>query len=558
MKNLKIFIKDNSLALLLIFAYILLLAPYSLNYIFYMPDERHYVDAAIYMLKHGDYLSPHNPDGGFRFLKPIFTYWVVLSSYVIFGISEFSSRFPFLLAAGMVLWLTYRTTLLAFKNKETAILSVIILGATPILHRSTPLTLTDLLLLIFLQVMIWGVIGLLVSNIKKSGYLWAIYIGAGMAVMTKGLPAVAFLMVALFFLLVNPWRRFRLKEILHFPSLIIGLVLGSFWYVAIYQQHGSEAIASFVEDQVGIRVAEKIGLIAVNFFSSVLVIILIMFPLMLPGWRSLFYRHSEINQNKQIKSILGFSVLWVLAMIGMASLVSKFYYRYLVPVIPVMAMVMAYFIWSQQSKKGTKRLLKTALIIAYAIFILVNIAGIASAILFMAPKWYFAVFVISIGISSWYFTKWINEILLKQSTLTYLLMAGIFFGLFFVIKPISYPGEGKQIAEKLQELKIKNTDAIQFYGKTRSASRLRVATKGEFYLKAWQPYQSQILPETEVVIIADTYLDSLALDDFKIYPASAVWGDIRVDEIYQAKTEKELNELKFKRSDLYFIGIREE
>jgi len=417
MKAITSFIKEHSLALLLVMGYLVLLAPYSLNYVFYMPDERHYVDAAIHMLKHGGYLSPINPDGGYRFLKPIFTYWLVLGSYALFGISEFSSRFPFLLTAGMVIWLTYRTTLLAFKKKEVALLALVIAGATPIMHRSTPLTLTDLLLLVFLQIMIFGVVALLVCPEKKNKHWWAVYLGAGMAVMTKGLPAIAFLLVALFFLLINPWKRFKLKDALHLPALLTGLVLGSFWYVAIYLQHGTQAIASFYEDQVGMRVAEKAGLIASNFTWSVLSIILIMFPFMLPGWRSFFYPNPEIKEHRNVKTILGFASLWVLAMIGMATLVSKFYYRYLIPVIPVMAMVMAFSIWSQQDKKAVQRLIKTIRIFAFILFITVNVAGLVAIILFFGPRWYFLVFTINIFTASYFFFKTKQADMLKAITI---------------------------------------------------------------------------------------------------------------------------------------------
>ncbi len=558
MDSLKKIVNHHGNAILLILIYILLLSPFSLNYIFFMPDERHYVDAAIYMLKNGDYLSPHDPNGGFRFLKPIFTYWTVLSSYLIFGVSQFSSRLPFLLAAGFSLWMTYKITLLAFKEKKTAILSMTIMGASPVLLRSAAASLTDLFLLIFLQIMIWGVIGLLRNPDKRKAYLWAMYMGAGFAVMTKGLPAIAFLLVSLFFLLANPWKTIKLNEIFHLPSLCTGIVLGGFWFVAVKMIHGSEALSSFYEDQVGIRVAARIGLIVKNFFISILVVLLILFPMMLPGMRSLFYKTNITNtfKNKEQTAIFGFSILWVLAMIGMASLVSKYYYRYLIPVMPVIAMVFAFFIVKNENKKGVHKIFNTTVWLVYLLLLLVSITGIASVYLFDGAVWQIIALIAIIGFSSWFFTKRKTTELNIKASLIVGMMGTTILAFFFLVKPISYPGQGVQITEKLKENKIEPSQSIQFYGKTRIASRIRVASKGNFFFKALKPFETPINPKTNIVIFEDTYLDSLAVEDFELKKLSDVWSDIDPKEVWEARKKGELQDLKEQRSESYYLGIR--
>jgi 4-amino-4-deoxy-L-arabinose transferase-like glycosyltransferase len=80
--------------------------PFSASFVAHHPDERHYTDAALWMLRNGDFLIPHCADGSLRFEKPILTYWVIAASYAVFGISPLSSRLPFLLAGCGVLWLT--------------------------------------------------------------------------------------------------------------------------------------------------------------------------------------------------------------------------------------------------------------------------------------------------------------------------------------------------------------------------------------------------------------------------------------------------------------------
>ena len=558
MKTISTFFKNHSTALIFILFYVALLAPFSLIYIFFMPDERHYVDAAIYMLQHGEYLSPHDPNGGFRFLKPIFTYWAVLVSYVTFGVSQFSSRLPILLTAGFSLWMTYRIALLAFNEKKIANYALIIMGAAPVLHRSTCATLTDFFLLIFLQIMILGVVGLLIKSENRKAFLWAMYFGAGMAVMTKGLPAIAFLAVSLLFLIVNPWKRLKLKEALYIPALLSGIILGGFWFIAVYYIHGGEALGSFYEDQVGIRVAARISMVFQNFLYSMLVVLLILFPMALPGFRSLFYRKnlSEASKNKENKAIFSFIVIWILAMIGMATFVSKFYYRYLIPAIPAIAILFAYFMHLNENRPGLRKMGKAALWVAFILLLLVSFGGMASVYLFDGAAWQIFVLLIFALSAIIFFVKNYNKELFKKSRITFVLMVGIFFALFFLVKPISYPGQGIQITEKLMQNEISGEGSIQFFGKTRIASRIRVASGGEFYLKANKQFEASILPNTQYLIFEDTYLDSLNLENFQIQKLSNVWGDIDPAEVWEARKEGKLQELKEKRSESYYLGIR--
>lgn len=91
-----------------IFAFAICISPLALNYVIHHIDEMHYTDAAIQMLRTHDYFTPIKADGTPRFLKPVFSYWMIVGSYKIFGISQFSSRIPFFICGLFLLWITYR------------------------------------------------------------------------------------------------------------------------------------------------------------------------------------------------------------------------------------------------------------------------------------------------------------------------------------------------------------------------------------------------------------------------------------------------------------------
>lgn len=53
------------------------------------PDERHYTDGAIAMLRgDDDWLTPHDPDGSIRLKKPILSYWVTARSCAALGVTR--------------------------------------------------------------------------------------------------------------------------------------------------------------------------------------------------------------------------------------------------------------------------------------------------------------------------------------------------------------------------------------------------------------------------------------------------------------------------------------
>src|SRR5579859_5250819 len=104
--------RSASDVLVLIAVFLLALLPYAVSFVLMYPDENDYLDGGVLMCQSHDYLMPAWPnDAPPDFIKPIFTYWVVLVSYKLFGFSLAAARLPFLLAGAGVVWLTHRLAL---------------------------------------------------------------------------------------------------------------------------------------------------------------------------------------------------------------------------------------------------------------------------------------------------------------------------------------------------------------------------------------------------------------------------------------------------------------
>jgi 4-amino-4-deoxy-L-arabinose transferase-like glycosyltransferase len=305
-------------------------------------DECLYTDAAIQMVQTGDYWTPRYPDGGVRFLKPILSYWVLVTSYHVLGISYFSSRLPFLLAAGAMVWLTYRLGLRLLGSPSAALLAALILGSNTqffaLAIRSTP----DALLCVFVLMSLLGFVRLLFAGDRSfAAYLLA-YGGAGLAVQTKGLLGLCPAAFALGFAAVRAPPGTRLRDLLEARAIGIGLTIALFWYVVVFARHGQPVLAQFFSDQVTAKVAFSpltcvtnlgvYGLAVLRHFLPWTLFLLIGLAVCRPALAGFFREH-----RRQCWFLAG----WFLLLAVMFSFGSDRRTRYLAAAYPLLAILLA-------------------------------------------------------------------------------------------------------------------------------------------------------------------------------------------------------------------------
>src|SRR5262249_42715974 len=159
-------------------------------------DERLYTDSAILMRRTGDWLTPRWPDGTPRLQKPILTYWLTTSSYALLGTGPLTSRIPFMLVGALIIVVTYRMTLSLTGDRRRAVLAAPITFSQHQLALGSIRSIPDVVLTLCMLVSAWGFLTLLLEERQTPGAYWAAYVGAGLAVATKGLLAVAFVLFA--------------------------------------------------------------------------------------------------------------------------------------------------------------------------------------------------------------------------------------------------------------------------------------------------------------------------------------------------------------------------
>ena len=207
------------------------------NETFYAETPREMIEAADYVNPTFDYHS--------RLNKPPFSYWVVASSYKLFGISEAAERLPIVLGALAMIAITYGLGAAVFSS-EAGLFAAIGLAASPRFLMFSRRIIIDVYLAMFMSLAL--LLFLLAEKYpaRRRLYLLLMYICIGLGVITKGPVALA-LPALVLLVYLTLYRRLRsLREMMLPAGLIVIAVLVLPWYVAIYVQHGWSHIQAFI------------------------------------------------------------------------------------------------------------------------------------------------------------------------------------------------------------------------------------------------------------------------------------------------------------------------
>ena len=305
-------------------------------------DEGWYTNAAIEMVRTGDYLTPRYADGSVRFRKPIVTYWVLVASYTTMGIGMVASRLPFLLAGCIVLWVTYRIGRSATGDSHTGVAAAAILASNIEFMESATKSTPDMLQCLFLTLSIWGAVEIIFQQRRESRWYALLYVGAGLAIATKGMLAMMLVFFVWAFARWGPMTDRTGIQIMHRGWLGVGLLIPLSWFVASTLLQGSAAISTLFEDQIGERLEGAQTFVLTN----VLLYLLTPFRFFAP-WIVLLViavmtqRDFLFQYIRRRKPLVWFVLGWFVVNVILFSLGNLMRSRYLLPTYPLLAVLLA-------------------------------------------------------------------------------------------------------------------------------------------------------------------------------------------------------------------------
>lgn len=216
------------IGLLLVLSYIFLfsgLGSYSLK----EPDEGRYAEIPREMLESGDYTVPRLNDVRY-FEKPPLLYWAVSLSYKVFGVSEWSFRFPNALAALLCVF-----SLFFFVRRWTddlaAFLGSLVLLSSFGFFAMARIVTTDMLLTFWLFLSLLCFYGYYRERVGP--FLWGFYGSMALATLTKGPVAPVLLCASLLIFLFMEGNLAFLKEMKLARGIVLYCLIAAPWFVII-------------------------------------------------------------------------------------------------------------------------------------------------------------------------------------------------------------------------------------------------------------------------------------------------------------------------------------
>ncbi len=527
----------------------ILVGPFALSFHMHYPDEMYYTDAAVKMLQNGDYLTTYLGSGELRFKKPIGTYWAVIAGFKLFGMNAFASRFFFLIAGALTVGLTYWLGKILFEDRKIAGLSALIIAANPVLIFSATRSIPDVLLVMAMTASAVGFAGLIrYGNEAPKKFLWILYLSLAIAFEVKGLPALALGGLGLVYLLANPWQRISLKTLIHYPSLLVSLFIALFWFVAMWQIHGLTYLDSFLEDQVGIRVASRVLLIVQNGFLALALLIAMFIPWVLFA----FPKAKETLREtwKENPTFFGFAILWGLAILAMGAMTSKFYERYLLPVAPVSAVWLGWFL-----VRADFEIRRYGLKIAIGIFLSLNLIVLIFSFwlnirMGSAPMIWGQ---LGLGIL---ILIYLGRLFLNNQKLAKALSYNMLL-LFFLVASATYhislPDQGKQLKAFVLEQGIDPAEKIGFAGNLHVSSKIRIGLGRDFNMIDL-PRQDWMnnLKGYPNLIVEDKLLAEIDTSSYDVIMASVNWDSRAIPDLLMSAGKPEFDSLLEKNGKHYY------
>jgi 4-amino-4-deoxy-L-arabinose transferase-like glycosyltransferase len=452
--------------------------PFAATFAIPYPDERHYTDGAMGMLRDHDWLVPKAPDGQPRFNKPPFAYWTTAASFAAFGVNPLAARLPFLLASCGAIFMTWRLARKLTGDENTALLAALILATHVQFFLAAVRSIPDAWLCLFILLSAEGFLRLIVFEEFTAGAFWLAYGGAALATMDKGLLGLAIVLFAWMFAGAGKRSPGAIKKLWHWPSMTVAGLFVTVWFYLILKLWGGSSWRVFFGDQVTDNVQghwwAPLGRLPV--FALILAVNFL--PWSLPALEAWLRKKWTPSSSRLNPLARNFIIAWCAVLVVGFALGVNISVRYLLPAAPLGAILVAEILAGGDDRAlffSTRRILKFILgldLLLCAAALAINAQWDLSAAEFLAADLFILV-VVMLGLGA-LARGWFSMV--EGLGLALIL---IFPLLFLAVNRVRLPDPCQQMAMMVRQTGVAPGKPVLFVGRPALASGVRLFLEGK-------------------------------------------------------------------------------
>lgn len=329
-------------------------------------SEARYAEIPREMIETGNWTLPQYLQI-LHFDKPLMTYWITAIGIKIFGTNAFAIRFFLQIAFLIQIYLVYRICFELFENKSIAYYTAIIYCGLPLVLISIRNLTTDAYLNTFATLA--TLFYILYYKRERLKWLYAFFICLGLAIFTKGPVGILLplLMIYPVYKILGSKEKENTRTYHFYIGTLISLSIGGWWFFQL-MMNSPRFQDFFIGQQIIDRVANAGTLKRSQPFWYYLAFLplltLPMFSLLIGScW-------SYLKSKSTLKWMI---ILGVLLPLLLFSLSGSKLILYILPIMPYLAIIMAYFLHHLEEDKVKGHLVFVSLVYALIVLAIVGL-----------------------------------------------------------------------------------------------------------------------------------------------------------------------------------------
>lgn len=316
--------------------------------IFFRPllpiDETRYMSVAWEMHLREDWLAPLTINFTPYHHKPPLLFWLINIAWSGFGVSRWAGTIPVLISSMACIFLTKELSTSLFPNEQkiTKTTPFLMVGSIPFLIYSL-LIMFDITLTVFVLLSLWALLSFAKTGHTKN-LLW-LALAMGFGVLTKG--PVAWLYV-IFPIIFGPlWTPQKISPLKWYGGCIAALLLSTIpvllWLVPVLSQSSDKFAYWLIWEQTAGRITGNFNAAHARpfwFYIPLLPVLFLPWIFFPSFWKNL----KNIKEHYQKEWAVRFLAFWIIPVFIAFSLISGKQPHYLVPILPGVILITAYWL----------------------------------------------------------------------------------------------------------------------------------------------------------------------------------------------------------------------